>query len=51
MKEPNIEIFLMKMRWFFKNLDDLSEKIIKISKDEKLRKYWQKWKRKIFKIV
>ena len=32
-------IFLIIKKWFFyKNLNDLSEKIIKISNDEKLRK-------------
>ena len=25
-------------KWFYKNLNDLSEKILKISRDEKLRK-------------
>ena len=39
MKKLVIKIFLMKDEMvFYKNLDDLSEKIIKISQDEKLRK-------------
>ena len=35
---------------FYKNQSDLSEKILKISSDEKLRKKdWKKWKRKYMK--
>ena len=38
MKKLNIKISLLIKKWFFIKINDLSEKIIKISRDEKLRK-------------
>ena len=39
MKKLNTEIFFNSNEMiFYKNIDDLSEQIVKISKDEKLRK-------------
>ena len=38
MKRPNIEIFNDHEMVFYKNSNDLSEKIIKIANDDKLRK-------------
>ena len=35
---------------FYKNVNDLSEKIMKISKDEKLKKNSKSWKDEVFKI-
>ena len=52
MKKLFIEISLQIMKWYFiQKLDDLSEKIQKISKDEKLRKLiGKKWKNQIYEI-
>ena len=38
MKKHNTDIFLNSEMVFYKNISDLSEKILKISRDEKLRK-------------
>ena len=39
MKKPNIEIFFSDNEMvFYKNINDLSEKILKISRDDKIRR-------------
>ena len=38
MKKHNIEIFLLIRNGFYKNISDLAEKIMKLSRDDKLRK-------------
>ena len=47
MKKHYRDFFTDKEMVFYKNVSDLAEKIIKISKDEKLRKKLEKRKRKV----